>query len=283
VLLLWLFGGAAALVLVPSSTLQAHNHARLLSRARQPLAAPARMLLADGAAGGWLEAAAALTPAEAEQLAGPFFGGSLLPYLAFLYFLNARESAAPRGVVVGFGWCLVFVFLTIPAAICAKLTFGVSLADCDWLHGSAESLLTVTNLVLVLALRDALAQAEAPPPQGADGGQTDREWVGLGVGLSALSAASGLVPAFEGAGVHAPFLGGLLNLPPATPLLAPLLAVEPANALSVACWVIHSTSLVEWLVAMGLIWRWAELVERPAYKGLTIAMIPLHSSGARAA
>jgi hypothetical protein len=50
-----------------------------------------------------LAAAASMTPAQAEQLAGPFFGASLFPYLAFLYFLNAPEAQAPQGVVVGFG------------------------------------------------------------------------------------------------------------------------------------------------------------------------------------
>lgn len=64
------------------------------------------------------------------------------------------------GVTVGFATCLWFVFLTIPAAITAKLWYGVSLADSDWLHGSAESLLTVTNLVTVIAFRQALDAME---------------------------------------------------------------------------------------------------------------------------
>ena len=73
----------------------------------------------------------------AEALAGPFFGASLFPYLAFLYFLSRDENECPKGVTVGFATCLLFVFLTIPAAIAAKLLYGVSLADSDWLHGSA--------------------------------------------------------------------------------------------------------------------------------------------------
>jgi len=246
-----------------------------------------------------LDAAAALTPEAAEQLAGPFFGLSLLPYLAFLYFLDAKESAAPRGVVVGFAWCLVFVLLTIPAAIAAKLCYGVSLADCDWLHGSAESLLVVTNLLLVLALRDALAAewvgfdapkneksplgalptavspglglGRSPPPRL----QTYAPWLKLGVGLSALSAFSAAVPALGSAEVHSLFLGGALNLPPGFPL--PM--AEPTNALSIATWVIHASSLVEWLIAMGLLWRWAEVADSPRYKGLTWGMLPLHTSG----
>ena len=87
----------------------------------------------------------------AEALAGPFFGASLFPYLAFLYFLNVEENQTPKGVTVGFACCLLFVFLSIPAAIAAKVLYGVSLADSDWLHGSAESMLTVTNLITCVA------------------------------------------------------------------------------------------------------------------------------------
>jgi hypothetical protein len=68
----------------------------------------------------------------AETLAGPFFGASLFPYLAFLYFLNREENDCPKGVTVGFATCLLFVFLTIPAAIAPNMA---SLADCDWLRG----------------------------------------------------------------------------------------------------------------------------------------------------
>lgn len=35
----------------------------------------------------------------------------------------------------------------------AKVHYGTSLANVDWLHGAAESLLTVTNLLIVLGLR----------------------------------------------------------------------------------------------------------------------------------
>ena len=39
----------------------------------------------------------------------------------------------------------------------AKNVYHTSLANVDWLHGSAESLLTVTNVIIVLGLRGALA------------------------------------------------------------------------------------------------------------------------------
>ena len=59
----------------------------------------------------------------------------------------------------GFAFLLVFVGLTIPAGIIAKRDYGTSLANVDLLHGGAESLLTVTNVLLVLGLRAALRDA----------------------------------------------------------------------------------------------------------------------------
>lgn len=39
--------------------------------------------------------------------------------------------------------------------------YGTALANVDFLHGSAEFLLTLTNLFIVLGLRDAIRKAEA--------------------------------------------------------------------------------------------------------------------------
>ena len=157
--------------------------------------------------------------AEAEALAGPFFGASLFPYLAFLYFLNVPENETPKGVTVGFSCCLLFVFLTIPAAIAAEVLFGVSLADSDWLHGSAESLLTVTNLVTVVAFRQALQYRESiqngendtnfPPPQSVVYYDPMVKLVGALTGLAALTA---LVPALTTPEVHTPYLNGFMDL-----------------------------------------------------------------------
>lgn len=212
----------------------------------------------------------------AEALAGPFFGASLFPYLAFIYFLNREENDTPKGVTVGFASCLSFVFLTIPAAIAAKLLYGVSLADSDWLHGSAESLLTITNLVTVIAFRQALSAKEqgTPMPSSAT---SYAPMTGLLVGLTILAGATALVPALSDLSVHTPYLGGFMDLSfTFTPFGA---NPEPDNALTVACWIIHVSSLVEFLVAMGFCWRWADVVENPRWKGLTWGLLPLHSSG----
>lgn len=214
----------------------------------------------------------------AEALAGPFFGLSLFPYLAFLYFLSREENETPKGVTVGFATCLLFVFLTIPAAISAKLLYGVSLADSDWLHGSAESLLTITNLVTVIAFRQALAakqqQTDAIMPESATSWAPMTRLVAY---LTSLAALTAFIPAVTQATVHTPYLGGFLDL--AFPLEALGAHPEPANALTVGCWIIHISSLVEFLVAMGFCWRWADVVSNPRWKGLTWGLLPLHSSG----
>ena len=49
----------------------------------------------------------------------------------------------------GFTFLLTFVTATIVCSIVAVKTFGVTLADCDWLHADAEQLLTLTNVVVV--------------------------------------------------------------------------------------------------------------------------------------
>jgi hypothetical protein len=222
----------------------------------------------------------------AEQLAGPFFGASLFPYLGFLYFLDVPQNGTPRGVTVGFATCLLFVFLTIPAAIASKVWYDVSLADCDWLHGSAESLLTMTNLVTVLAFREALGYEERRMRLGDESVEMPESYssyapmislVGI---LTSLAFLTALYPAIASGGslVHTPYLGGFLDLPPSIlPWTSP--HPEPDNALTVACWIIHISSLVEFLVAMGFCWRWAEVSGNPRWKGLTWGLIPLHTSG----
>jgi len=164
----------------------------------------------------------AMDSETAEALGGPLFGFSLIPYLVFLYFLSREQVRTPKGVTVGFASLLLFVFLTIPAAITAKLQYGVSLADSDWLHGSAESLLTVTNLVTVIAFRQALNWKEQQQQQQQQQ-QLDEiipasvtsyaPMLGLTIPLILLACVTALVPALNGAEVHTPYLNGFMDLP----------------------------------------------------------------------
>ena len=190
-----------------------------------------------------LEFANSISKDDAEVLAGPFFGGSLFPYIAFIYFLNVEENDTPKGVTVGFASCLSFVFLTIPAAIAAKIMFDVSLADSDWLHGSAESLLTITNLLTVVAFRQALnvksKDVDAPLPSSAT---SYAPMTLLLVILTLLAGVTAVVPALADPNVHTPYLGAFMDLPKEMVTWG---NPEPDNALTVATWIIHWSSLVE--------------------------------------
>jgi hypothetical protein len=86
---------------------------------------------------------------QGQNLAGTFFQLSLLPYLTFLYFLNFRANRCPDLGKFGFAYLLLFVLGTIPSGIVTKSVYGETLANVDWLHGGAEMLLTVTNVLIV--------------------------------------------------------------------------------------------------------------------------------------
>jgi hypothetical protein len=53
----------------------------------------------------------------------------------------------------GFQFILLFVVSTIPAGIISKVVYGTSLANVDFLHGGAETLLTVANVLIVSTKR----------------------------------------------------------------------------------------------------------------------------------
>jgi len=83
------------------------------------------------------------------------FALSLFPYLGFLWFIR-RSEQMPRLALYGFYGTLVFVGVTIPVGIYAQVHYGKSLANVDWLHGSAEAFLTLSNILIVLGFRQAV-------------------------------------------------------------------------------------------------------------------------------
>jgi hypothetical protein len=91
------------------------------------------------------------------------FGLSLFPYLGFLWFLK-RSPQTPKLGFIGFCMTLVFVGITIPAGIYAKVVYGESLANVDWLHGGAEFFLTLANVLVVLGFQRAIVQYRAAKP-----------------------------------------------------------------------------------------------------------------------
>ncbi|GER41492.1 hypothetical protein STAS_18210 [Striga asiatica] len=99
---------------------------------------------------------------DSQSVASQLFAFSLFPYMGFLYFITKSKSA-PKLTLFGFYFLLAFVGATkefrsktISISEKAKVHYGTSLSNVDWLHGGAESLLTLTNIFIVLGLRDAL-------------------------------------------------------------------------------------------------------------------------------
>lgn len=79
-------------------------------------------------------------------------------------YMDQCSSIVPAGIYGNFStwsnlniWCdKTRTELWSCNYLAAKVHYGTSLANVDWLHGGAESLLTVTNLLIVLGLREGL-------------------------------------------------------------------------------------------------------------------------------
>ena len=99
---------------------------------------------------------------------------------------------------------------------------------------------------------------------------------GIAVAFAA-TCALGTKIGFEG---HSEFLYGIGNLPTDTVTSLPfVMHSEPENALSIPTWAIHCSSVIEFLFAMDIIWKFAETTGNEKWKGLTWGMLPLHASG----
>jgi heme A synthase len=96
-----------------------------------------------------LQALGAVDPA-------PLFALSLAPYLLFLWW-SWRSGRMPRLAFWGFCLTLLFVLVTIAAALVAEGVYGRQLADVDPLHGGAEAVLTLSNLLVLMGFRQAAA------------------------------------------------------------------------------------------------------------------------------
>lgn len=146
---------------------------------------------------------------QGQNLAGIFFQASLLPYLSFLYFLSFRGNRTPNLGNFGFQYLLLFVLGTIPSGIITKSVYGESLANVDWLHGGAEALLTITNVLIVLGFREAMTNPTYTTDGGSKFGNVPKVVGGVAVAMFAAACAFGTKLGFE---VHSPFLFGIGNL-----------------------------------------------------------------------
>jgi hypothetical protein len=102
----------------------------------------------------WFEQLGRIDPA-------PFFVLSLVPYLVFLRWARQVRGFPPLALK-GFQLTLLFVAVTIAAALLAERTQGRQLADVDPLHGGAEAFLTLSNLVVLLGFTTGKEGSPAP-------------------------------------------------------------------------------------------------------------------------
>ena len=49
---------------------------------------------------------------------------------------------------------------------------------------------------------------------------------------------------------------------------------NPMHALSIPTWIIHVSSVIEWIVAIWLIWIYSEVSGNRAWRGMSLAMLP---------
>ena len=77
------------------------------------------------------------------------FAISIVPYTIFLYYLYKIDSVN-KIVKTGFSLTVLFVFITILASIFTLNYYNKTLVEVDFLHGLAESFLTLSDFVILI-------------------------------------------------------------------------------------------------------------------------------------
>ena len=76
------------------------------------------------------------------------FAVSIIPYAIFLFYLYKIKSVN-NFVKTGFSLTVLFVFITILVSIFALNYYNKILVEVDFLHGFAESFLTLSDFVIL--------------------------------------------------------------------------------------------------------------------------------------
>lgn len=92
----------------------------------------------------------------------PLFAASLIPYLIFLWFAG-QTPLIPKLSRLGFQLTILFVLVTILAALWALIRFDAELVQIDWLHGGAEGFLTLSNGLILTGLLQRRSQLKGSP------------------------------------------------------------------------------------------------------------------------
>ena len=76
------------------------------------------------------------------------FAESIFPYAIYLYYLYKIKSVN-KLVKIGFSLTVLFVFITILVSIFTLNYYDKTLVEVDFLHGFAESFLTLSDFVIL--------------------------------------------------------------------------------------------------------------------------------------
>ena len=77
------------------------------------------------------------------------FAASIFPYAIFLFYLY-KINTFNKFVKTGFTLTVLFVFVTILVSIFTLNYYDKTLVEVDFLHGLAESFLTLSDFVILL-------------------------------------------------------------------------------------------------------------------------------------
>ena len=77
------------------------------------------------------------------------FAASIFPYAIFLYYLYKIKSVN-KFVKTGFSLTVLFVFITIIVSIFTLNHYDKTLVEVDFLHGLAESFLTLSDFIILV-------------------------------------------------------------------------------------------------------------------------------------
>jgi len=79
------------------------------------------------------------------------FAASIIPYSIFLFYLY-KIKALNKFVKIGFSLTVLFVLITIILSIFALTNYDKTLVEIDFLHGSAEFFLALSDFVILFGL-----------------------------------------------------------------------------------------------------------------------------------
>tara|TARA_Y100000991_G_C21651112_1_gene212446 strand:+ start:147 stop:482 length:336 start_codon:yes stop_codon:yes gene_type:complete len=87
------------------------------------------------------------------------FAVSIIPYSIFLYNLYKIKDIN-KLIKIGFSLTILFVFITIVISIYTQSFLNQTLVEVDFLHGTAELFLTLSDFVILLGFIKMLKNLE---------------------------------------------------------------------------------------------------------------------------